>query len=113
MCRNGGHTVLQNRPAWGKNRRKREMKKIKKKRMTRDEVDKRGISSWGVWEKEPSEFDWEYTSEEHCYIIEGKAVVSSDDGIVAIEEGDYVIFPAGLKCRWDVQKPLRKYYEFR
>ncbi len=89
------------------------MKTIEKKRITRDELDKRGISSWGVWEKEPSEFDWEYTSEEHCYIIEGKAEISSADGTMVIEEGDYVVFPVGLKCRWKVERPLRKYYELR
>ncbi|MBN2325050.1 MAG: cupin domain-containing protein [Spirochaetes bacterium] len=89
------------------------MEGIHKKKMTQDEVDKRGIDSWGVWEKEPSEFDWEYTSEEHCYVIEGKAVVSSGAESVTIEEGDYVVFPAGLKCRWRVERPLKKYYEFR
>ena len=89
------------------------MKTIEKKRMTQDEVDKRGISSWGVWEKEPSEFDWEYTSEEHCYIIEGKAEISSAGRTMMIEEGDYVVFPIGLKCRWKVKRSLRKYYELR
>jgi len=89
------------------------MKTIEKKRMTQEEVDKRGISSWGVWEKEPSEFDWEYTSEEHCFIIEGKAVITSGNTTEVIEEGDYVIFPVGMKCNWKVKRSLKKYYNFR
>jgi uncharacterized cupin superfamily protein len=89
------------------------MDRIKVERITEEDVKKRGISSWGVWEKEPSEFDWEYTSEEHCYIIEGKARISTVKGDIEIEEGDFVIFPVGLKCRWKVEKGIRKYYDFR
>ena len=53
------------------------MDKIKVEQMDSDEVEKKGISSWGIWEKEPSKFDWEYTSEEQCYIINGKAEIES------------------------------------
>ena len=77
------------------------------------ELKRRNLASWGIWEKEVSEFDWAYTEEEHCYIIEGTAEVESDEGIVVIEKGDYVIFPAGLKCRWKVTQPIRKYYDFK
>ena len=31
--------------------------------------------SWPIWECEPSKFDWEYESEEHCYILQGKVTV--------------------------------------
>jgi uncharacterized cupin superfamily protein len=77
------------------------------------EVEKRNLTSWGIWEKDVSEFDWAYTEEEHCYIIEGAAEVESEQGVVAIEKGDYVVFPAGLTCRWKVTRPIRKYYDFR
>ena len=26
--------------------------------------------------------------------------------------GDLVVFPAGMDCRWDVQKAVRKHYRF-
>ena len=89
------------------------MEKIKVEQLTDDEIEKRGIKNWGIWEKEPSEFDWEYTSEEHCYIINGKAVIEAPDETVEIKNGDYVVFPVGLKCKWRVVEPIKKYYTFK
>ena len=89
------------------------MRGIKVEKIDDREVRRRKLSSWGIWEKEASEFDWAYTEEEHCYIIEGAAEIESDEGTVTIEKGDYVVFPAGLKCRWKVTGPIRKYYDFR
>ena len=86
---------------------------IRVERFTEEEFKKRGIASWGVWEKEPSEFEWEYTSEEHCYIIEGNVTVSTVDGDIEIGQGDYVVFPVGLKCRWNVKEAVKKYYDFK
>ncbi len=89
------------------------MNEIKIEKISDEEVEKRGIKSWGTWEKEVSEFDWEYTSEEHCYIIEGKAIIETPDGNVEIKKGDYVVFPVGLKCKWKVVDPIKKYYNFK
>jgi len=89
------------------------MSGIKVEKIDDREVERRNLSSWGVWEKEASEFDWAYTEEEHCYIIEGAAEIESGEGTVAIGKGDYVIFPAGLKCRWKVNESIRKYYDFK
>ena len=77
------------------------------------EIEKRGIKNWGIWEKEASEFDWAYTREEHCLILEGGALIETDGKTIEIKEGDYVIFPAGLKCRWIVKKGIKKYYDFK
>jgi uncharacterized cupin superfamily protein len=89
------------------------MKKIRIERIDGGEFKKRNIDSWGIWEKEPSEFDWAYTDEEHCFIIEGKAEIDTGVQRVEIKKGDYVVFPVGLKCRWKVTEGMRKYYEFR
>ena len=69
--------------------------------------------SWPIWECAPSKFDWEYSEEEHCFIIEGSVIVTTIDESVQIEKGDYVIFPKGLKCNWEVIKPIKKYYSFK
>jgi len=89
------------------------MEKIKIEKLSEEEIKSRGIKNWGIWEKEVSEFDWEYTSEEHCYIIEGKVKIETPDGDVEINKGDYVVFPVGLKCKWKVIEPVKKYYNFK
>jgi uncharacterized cupin superfamily protein len=89
------------------------MKKINIERLSDNEVKERGIERWDTWEKEPSDFDWSYIDEEHCYIIEGRAIIETADGTVEIKKGDFVVFPVGLKCRWNVVQRIRKYYSFK
>ena len=51
------------------------------------------VDDWPVWEKGISEFDWSYDKKETCYIVEGKAIVTPEDGEpVTITEGDMVFF---------------------
>lgn len=77
-------------------------------------LDTLGVDVWPVWSKEVSTFDWTYEQAEVCYILEGEAVVTPKDGEpVTIEEGDYVIFPAGMSCTWEVKSPIRKHYNFK
>jgi len=89
------------------------MDRIKIEKIDDAEIARRNVRSWGIWEKEPSEFEWAYTDEEHCYIIEGKAEIDTGDEKVIIEKGDYVVFPVGLTCRWKVTQGIRKYYDFK
>ena len=89
------------------------MKRIRVEALDEEEIEKKGIRRWGIWEKEPSEFDWVYIKDEHCYIIEGRAYITTDNGVIEIKKGDYVIFPLGLTCNWKVIERLKKYYEFR
>ena len=72
-----------------------------------------GLDSWSSWSCGVSEFDWEYDSDERCFIQEGKVVVTTDSGEKAeINKGDLVLFPKGLKCRWQVLEQVRKVYRF-
>jgi uncharacterized cupin superfamily protein len=89
------------------------MESVKIETLDETEVEKRGIKNWGIWEKEPSEFDWAYTREEHCLILNGSALIEIDGRTIEIKEGDYVVFPAGLKCRWIVKEEIKKYYDFK
>ena len=68
--------------------------------------------SWPIWEKEESTFPWEYDVQETCLILEGKAVVKSPDTQVEFGPGDYVIFPKGLKCTWEIKDKIKKHYTF-
>ncbi|HTY44790.1 MAG TPA: cupin domain-containing protein [Patescibacteria group bacterium] len=86
---------------------------IKVEKLTQEELKKKGVFSWPVWEKEVSRFDWEYDSVEECYFLEGKVTVQAKDGkAVAFGKGDFVTFPKGLCCSWNVEKPVKKHYRF-
>ncbi len=84
--------------------------KIIVRKPTKSEIEKAG--TWDIWEKEPSEFDWKYDESETCYILEGNAKVMTQDGIVGFGKGDWVVFPKGLKCKWKIEKKIRKHYFF-
>ena len=69
--------------------------------------------TWGTWEKEVSEFPWEYDEKETCYILEGEAEVSTENGDkINFEKGDWVTFEQGLKCTWKITKDIKKKYKF-
>ena len=86
---------------------------IRIEQLTQDEIEDRGIGSWPIWEKEVSRFDWHYDQTEECLILEGRVMVESSDGEVEIKAGDFVTFPAGLSCVWDIKEPVKKHYNFR
>jgi uncharacterized cupin superfamily protein len=82
----------------------------------RDPDEKRlqelGVSSWPIWTKEVSEFPWSYGETETCYFLEGKVVVTLDDGkSVEIGKGDLVTFPEGVSCTWDIREGVKKHYK--
>ncbi|MBW2449319.1 MAG: cupin domain-containing protein, partial [Deltaproteobacteria bacterium] len=55
-----------------------------------------------------------YDSTEECFLIEGKVVVETEDGNrVEFGKGDFVTFPKGLSCIWDIKVPVRKHYNFK
>jgi len=77
-----------------------------------NENEIREFETWPVWEKEESEFDWEYSEKETCYILQGKAQVFDDNGAILVEfgKGDLVVFPPGLRCKWKILENMRKHY---
>jgi uncharacterized cupin superfamily protein len=86
---------------------------IEIKKLSPSEIESRGIKQWPIWEKEASRFPWTYGEPEECYLLEGRVTVETQDGKkVDFGKGDYVRFPAGLKCTWDIQEPVRKHYSF-
>ena len=65
------------------------------------------VDDWPTWEKDVSEFDWEYERNETCYIIEGKAIITPEnEEPVTIETCDMVWFPQGMKFVWKVIEPI-------
>jgi hypothetical protein len=72
-----------------------------------------GVDNWPIWEKGVSEFPWTYDETETCYVLEGQVIVTPDGGApVELKSGDLAVLPAGLACRWQVLKKIRKRYSF-
>jgi len=88
--------------------------KIEIKKPKKEDMEKEGVTSWPVWEKEVSRFDWFYDNVEECYLLEGKVVVETEGGqTVEFGKGDFVTFPKGLTCIWDIKVPVKKHYNFK
>ncbi len=77
-----------------------------------EELEEAGVFSWPVWEHDEDKIEWYYEKTEHCYIIEGSATVISEFDSITVKPGDYLIFPAGLECVWDILSKIRKHYTF-
>ena len=88
--------------------------KIEVQKPTKQDLERKGVSSWPIWEKGISRFDWHYDTTEECYLLEGRVVVETKSGgKVEFGKGDFVSFPKGLSCIWDVKEPVKKHYNFR
>jgi len=68
--------------------------------------------AWPIWKSEPSTFEWVYTENETCLIIEGKATVTDGQDSVSFGPGDMVNFPRDLECTWQVTEAITKHYNF-
>ena len=88
--------------------------KIDINKPSQNDLDSKCVTSWPIWEKEVSRFDWHYDDIEECYLLEGKVIVETEDGnMVEFGKGDFVTFPKGLSCVWDIKVPVKKHYNFR
>jgi len=56
-------------------------------------------------------FSWHYDEKETCLLLDGEATVETANEKVSFKSGDYVIFPAGLDCVWNIKKAVRKHYK--
>lgn len=87
---------------------------IKVEQLSKKELAEKGVLSWPIWEKEISRFNWHYDDTEECYLLEGAVVVETESGRrVNFKKGDFVTFPKGLSCVWDIKESVRKHYNFK
>lgn len=89
------------------------MKNVIIEQLSEDEINRRNIRQWPVWEKEVSRFEWQYDGQEQCLILEGEVVVEAPEGTYTIKTGDFVTFRDGLNCVWDIKKPVKKHYQIK
>ena len=81
-------------------------------RPTEAELEKLGVRDWPIWEKEVSEFPWHYDETETCYLLAGDVEVAALGKTYRFGAGEFVVFPAGLDCRWRILAAVRKHYSF-
>lgn len=77
-------------------------------------LDKKGVFNWGTWGCGVSKFPWTYDSAESCYLLSGQVTVTPSDGRkpATFGKGDFVTFPAGMSCTWDVSEAVQKHFMF-
>ena len=86
---------------------------IKIERPSPEKLKELGVFSWPIWKKEVSKFDWHYDEQESCYLLEGRVTLTTKGGEkVEFGAGDFVVFPRGLNCVWDIHEPVKKHYNF-
>lgn len=70
-----------------------------------------GVFDWQTWEKEPSEFVWQFSETEKAYVLAGKVFIKADgsDKVYVLEKGDFVTFAPGLRTYWHVVEPFKKH----
>jgi len=86
--------------------------KIKIEQLEVSQLEEIGVFDWPIWEKDESKFDWYYDSQEKCFILEGEVDVITEFEQITIKAGDFVIFPKGLECVWDINSAIKKHYSF-
>jgi len=88
------------------------MTKVIIQKLTSQEIEERQIKKWPIWEKEVSRFEHSYDGDEECLFLAGEVVIETEDSNYSISPGDFVIFQDGLKCVWDIKRPVIKHYNF-
>ena len=88
------------------------MNKVIIRQLSKEELEKRGVFDWPVWEKEVSRFPWTYSETEEFYVIEGEVHLETEAGNFTFTQGDFVTLKEGLVCTWDIKSAVRKYYNF-
>jgi uncharacterized protein len=80
----------------------------------REFLQSKGVYDWGTWGCGVSKFPWTYDTSESCYLLAGQVTVTPTDDRPAATfgQGDFVTFPAGMSCTWDVKEAVEKHYMF-
>ncbi|HWT97205.1 MAG TPA: cupin domain-containing protein [Terriglobales bacterium] len=65
----------------------------------------------GVWESAPGKWTVDYSEEEFCTFLAGKAILTAEDGTSeTFITGDAFIIPRGFKGTWETVEPVKKWY---
>jgi uncharacterized cupin superfamily protein len=84
--------------------------KIEVDQLDLDDLKELGVKSWPVMEYDEEKFEVFYDKTEQCYIVAGEATIVSEFESITVKPGDFITFPAGIECVWDVDSAITKHY---
>lgn len=65
----------------------------------------------GLWEVQPATFRWIFTGNESFYILHGRAIITTDEGIVSeVQGGDMMSYLANTDSVWTFHETLCKFF---
>ncbi|WP_286239045.1 cupin domain-containing protein [Neptuniibacter halophilus] len=65
----------------------------------------------GVWSSDTGRWTLNYTEDEFCYMIRGKAIITnSEGGAEEVNAGDAFVIPAGFQGSWETVGEAQKFY---
>lgn len=71
------------------------------------------VKQWPTWEKEPCEFNEDYTRKEKFYILEGAGELSTECGMVKpFSAGDFITVEAGVLVTWKITESVKKHFKY-
>ncbi len=88
------------------------MQEIKIDKLNEAQLKELSVFSWPIWQKEVSKFNWHYDTTERCLFLEGDVIIETKEGNIQIGKGDFVTFPKGLSCVWNIKQDVKKHYNF-
>lgn len=72
-------------------------------------TDPSGQFCVGIWRSEPGRWHIAYTEEEFCQIIQGRSLVTDEDGnMLSVGPGDSFVIPRGFRGTWEVVETTTK-----
>jgi uncharacterized cupin superfamily protein len=74
---------------------------------------KKEAKTWIKWDSQKKKsFPYNYTAEERVLVLSGSATITPADGgdPLTIEAGNAVTFHKGFKCKWKIDKRMKKHY---
>ena len=65
----------------------------------------------GVWSSTEGKWTLNYTEDEFCYLISGRAILTDNEGTVQeINAGDAFVVPVGYQGTWETIGEAKKFY---
>ncbi len=73
-----------------------------------------GTAKTIIWDCSAGRFNWHYDQDEAVYLIEGSVVIKDPAGQSRrLSAGDTILFRAGSRAEWTVEKYVRKFATLR